>query len=120
MFGPIRKGKSGPSVQERLMGVLKDSCFHQLGEPEVNGDPHEELIPSPATALPLSHLSYSNPLCPLVCEFLSPALSFISNILCARVKFGTECFVFSFLLYCHSSLILLWDFQNEAFIRPSL
>lgn len=50
MFGPIRKGKSGPSAQERLMGVLKDSCFHQLGEPEVNGDPHEELIPSPGNS----------------------------------------------------------------------
>ncbi len=92
MFGPIRKGKSGPSVQERLMGVLKDSCFHQLGEPEVNGDRHEELIPSPVTALPLSHLSYSTPLSPLVCEFFPPALSFISNICCVRVKVGTKCF----------------------------
>lgn len=27
------------------MGVLRDGCFHQLGEPKVNGDPHEELIP---------------------------------------------------------------------------
>lgn len=62
MFGPQCKDKSWPSVQERLMGVLKDSCFHQLGEPEVNGDPHEELIPFPLTAPPLSHLSYSTPL----------------------------------------------------------
>lgn len=62
MFGPQCKGKSWPSVQERLMGVLKDSCFHQLGEPEVNGDPHEELILFPLTAPPLSHLSYSTPL----------------------------------------------------------
>lgn len=66
MFGPIGKGKSGPREQERLMAVLKDSCFHRLEEPEVNGDPHEELIP-PVTALPLSHLSY--------CRLQHPALS---------------------------------------------
>lgn len=63
------------------MDVLKDSCFQQLGEPEVNGDPHEDLIPAPVTGLPLSHLSYSTLL----------SASFISDIPWVRRKVGTEC-----------------------------
>lgn len=86
MFGPIYQRKSVPSVQERLMGMLKDSCFHQFGELEMNADPHEELIPSPVT---LSHLSYTTPLFLLVYEFSSLALSFIP---CVRDNVGTECF----------------------------
>lgn len=90
MFGYICKSKSGPGLQEKIMGMLKDSCFHQVGEPEMNRDPHEELIPSLVSALPLSHLSYSTPLCLLVCEFSSLALPSIKKIPCVKVKAGTE------------------------------
>lgn len=99
MFGPIRKIKSGPGVQEKLMGMLKDSCSHQLGEPEMNRDPHEEPIPSLVSALPLSHVSHSTPLCLPVCEFPFLALPLIMKTPCVRVP--TECIgCFLFVLYC--------------------
>lgn len=67
------------------MGVLKDSCFHQLGEPEVSGDPHEELIPFSIISSIIQHPS------------LSSAVFSISNIP-HRSKGGNQMFEVFFLL----------------------
>lgn len=79
------------------MGMLKDSCFHQ---PEVNGDPHEELTPP---APPPPNLSYSTLICPLVCEFSSLGSVFHTKHHLRKV--GTKCFG-CFLLEFLSGIII--------------